>query len=89
MDAPNFTITLDTLRDALQHDKEIELSLNGCPYFAQLCTAPPLPACYQIWDVISDQCIFRGGLDETLDFPFPGALTLKENFDDFEILYIL
>lgn len=89
MDSFDMEITLNELRTALKCNREIELSLKSIPYFMQPCTDPPLPICYQIWDVLKQQCIFQGGLNETIVFGFPGGYTLDTDFDEFDILYIL
>ena len=84
-----YNITLETLRADMIRNREIEFELKGHPYFAQPCTDAPSPVCYQIWDVVTHECVFQGGLKETLAFAFPGGYALQTDFEEFDILYIL
>lgn len=68
-------------------NREIEFSIQNLHLFATPTTTPPEN--YKVWDVDRHICIASGKIDEIFSHKFLGKYSLRDNFDAFDIEYVL
>ncbi len=82
-------ITRDQLYEEFQCSREVEFSLHDIKLFAEPNVDWEREGKYGIWDASRHVIIISGSIGQVFAYKFLGRFSLNENFEEFDIEYVL